>query len=132
MIPVDNDDPMLYLLAEILQGDVEWEALDEVLSSDAQIEMLQKELSRCKAMIAKLTVGNEEDERHSAARGFVDDAYYFDGYGHLSIHEVMLRDKSRTIRVEHVGSDLNFKVIGVERQLHTAFDIFCTQRILIK
>ncbi len=94
MIPVDSEDPMLYLLAEVLQGDAEWEVLDDVAAPDRQIEILENELSRCKALIAKLT-GESEEEEQGQAR-VADDAYYFDGYGHLSIHEVMLRDKPRT------------------------------------
>ena len=96
MIPVDNEDPMLYLLAEVLQEEAEWEVPDDLPASESQAEKLQKELARCKAMIAKLTEGNEEDKQEKSAEGVVDDAYYFDGYGHLSIHEVMLRDKPRT------------------------------------
>ena len=105
MIPIDNEDPMLYLLAELLQGDAEWDKQDDLgaltgaISEENKIEKLQQELSRCKAMIAELTEGKqsgEGDKDDMNGSGKVDDAYYFDGYGHLSIHETMLRDRPRT------------------------------------
>lgn len=110
MLPVDREDPLLYLLSEAMQDDsVNIDDEDDPQGADAQQQVihLKEELAKCKALLKELTQepsqslkeaavstsskgsGKAKEDKHG-------DNYYFDGYGHLSIHEVMLRDRPRT------------------------------------
>jgi SAM-dependent methyltransferase len=122
MIPVDREDPLLYLLAEAIQADGsndsdddDEESSPQQLGAESQVKNLQNELAKCKLLLKELTKDtlapsgngssasvNNKKKADAGAGGKEEapkeheDGYYFDGYGHLSIHEVMLRDRPRT------------------------------------
>lgn len=110
MIPVDREDPLLYLLSEaLLEDSLNIDDNDDSQSggTEQQVIHLKEELAKCKALLKELTqdpaqplkelsassLSNPTDKGKQGEHG---DNYYFDGYGHLSIHEVMLRDRPRT------------------------------------
>lgn len=112
MIPILNDDPVLFLLRDALvedgiitdENDEEEEAI-EAQTAIAMATQQQEQnqdgttaaahagredmLKKYQTIIATLTA--ESDAKEAA-----DDSYYFTGYSHISIHETMLRDHPRT------------------------------------
>ncbi len=124
MLPVDREDPLLYLLSDELNDDDDEGSVDLVenneLSDKAtfnddskEVERLKDQLAKTKALLKHIAEGSYDSsfdprarssgrERAKVSKGSVkdDDAhgdnYYFEGYSHLSIHEVMLRDEPRT------------------------------------
>jgi protein arginine N-methyltransferase 1 len=105
MRPVLPEDPLLFSLRDALVrcgrivetdddiGETSVAASTasaKALDSSGQLEEMQQTLSKYQSLVAALTAETSEaiDKR--------DDAYYFDGYSHVSIHETMLRDAPRT------------------------------------
>jgi len=113
LIPPMQDDALLFLLQDALglqEEDVEEEggASSNTSSSsigggggmliDVEVERMEDmkaEMNKYKALVASLTSSSTEEEAASSG-AVADDAYYFDSYAHLGIHETMLRDSPRT------------------------------------
>ncbi len=108
-----SPDPLLYLLREalhledcdddaILQNE---EQASSALANSAQEELMrqmQSDIARLKGLVASLTSDGADVSLKTSAKEQRDssvpnDAYYFDSYGELGIHETMLRDKPRTM-----------------------------------
>lgn len=107
MAPVLGEDPLLYLLGEALDVDYDDEEVNgsgmkqggenQNQAQSEHIAKLQQDLEQYKALVNNLM--NTEDKGSNVGKekeGGHNDEYYFDSYSHLSIHEVMLRDKPRT------------------------------------
>lgn len=97
MTPTLPNDSLLYLLSEYIEeydpenqlnNDEEWEKSNKYTFLDHVIPIPEPTLPPSQDMTTILS--DEQDN------GLIGD-YYFDGYSHIHIHEVMLRDTSRTL-----------------------------------
>ena len=101
--PVLEDDQMLMCIDELqaikLDGGDCGEANDEVDQLKGQVEALEEQLSRAKALIYSITATDNDGD--TKKRKVDNDTYYFSSYSNTGIHEVMLRDTVRTAAYEN-------------------------------
>ena len=115
MRPFQPDDELLLVIQELCEIEDEDEVAPAVtfshsvssseavpttspsdVSSAQTIEELRAKVARYEAMISTLVQEDNGSSDSASSAAAPSDDYYFSGYGHISIHETMLRDAPRT------------------------------------
>ncbi|BEJ15689.1 hypothetical protein CspHIS471_0502940 [Cutaneotrichosporon sp. HIS471] len=91
LIPVVPDDPLLQLDDDEWSDDEEPEKEEASGSAAAEIARLRKEVEMLRGIVER----SVQDEGKGKKRD--DDTHYFDSYTHNEIHEIMLKDTTRTV-----------------------------------
>jgi predicted RNA methylase len=89
MIPVLQNDALLFLLCDFFNIDDD-NSEEDIKGNSSSLNESSELALRYRNLVDMIT-SMDLDTKSSA-----DDAYYFDSYGHISIHEQMLRDSART------------------------------------
>lgn len=112
LLPVMRDDMLLVELGEYLESNnlhltdleiKEDSASSQNVSNDIKLKELEKAISGYRKVLNDLTDEEEEDVINNPRND-----YYFNSYSHISIHETMLRDTSRTLAYQNALSDNNY------------------------
>ncbi|GMK55683.1 hypothetical protein CspeluHIS016_0207390 [Cutaneotrichosporon spelunceum] len=93
LIPVVPDDPLLQLDDDEWSDDEEPKTEPASGAAASEIARLHKEVEMLRGIVERTVQG--EDEGKGKKRD--DDTHYFDSYTHNEIHEIMLKDTTRTV-----------------------------------